>query len=239
MFKLTALVRTIGRRNQNTTIFGAPSRATQDDDAPPIDSLHDMDDDLSPAHTAASNTVAVQESSDVFVLAHCTAVSSDDADALDRISQTTEVAGQSHGIVIFGFQPDQLASILDHFRNIGQISKIEPSSSNWATIYYTQPGIAARAVRKNGDVVNGTMVGVKWLNGREPELPPTPSTQSQQVAQQSNGIGTPVPIHSGDIRKTATPVGWFGRPAASGQSTPVKNDNPFTASTAQGDRSGM
>ena len=49
------------RRNQNTTIFGAPSRATQDEDAPPIDSLHDMDDDPSPSHAAPSNAVAIQE----------------------------------------------------------------------------------------------------------------------------------------------------------------------------------
>jgi nuclear pore complex protein Nup53 len=58
------------------------------------------------------------------------------------------------------FQP-----ILQYFSQLGDIlgSEVDSSGGNWVTIVYRQEWEAARAVRKNGDVLGGIwMVGVKW-----------------------------------------------------------------------------
>jgi len=161
---------------------------------------------------------------------------------LKSSAQPTEVESYSHGLIIFGFLPDQLSFILDHFRNIGPLSKIEPSSSNWATIYYVQPWHAARAIRKNGDIVQGCMVGVKWLNENGPAQPTsTPSTATTTTQKDGD-----VPIIEGGARKTATTsqAGWFGIGALTGtsaQNTPVKSNAGFVSTPVAKtqDRNGM
>ena len=130
------------------------------------------------------------------------------------------VASTGYPVIIFGFASSLRSSVVAHFRLIGPSTvsdASDASGSNWVTLVYSEAWHAARAVRRSGEVVSGSMIGVKWAHGPPAELQES-STQlsttnanassssttddaqrrsagSKEVAR-SSGIGTPVPILS-------------------------------------------
>ena len=74
-------------------------------------------------------------------------------------------------IIVFGFPPARASVTMAHFQSLSSGGTTEPESladvENAFKIGYKQPWEAARAVRKNGEVVSGDagrwMVGVKWV----------------------------------------------------------------------------
>lgn len=68
-------------------------------------------------------------------------------------------------IVVFGYPPDKYSITVEYFRSLGETTDAEQSSEllNCFRIGYLRPGEAFRAVRKNGEILNGAwMVGAKW-----------------------------------------------------------------------------
>lgn len=67
-------------------------------------------------------------------------------------------------MVVFGFPPEKIEDIIGLFLAMGDSTVTEsPEACNWVTIAYKRPYEAARAIRRNGEVVAGTiMIGVKW-----------------------------------------------------------------------------
>lgn len=59
-----------------------------------------------------------------------------------------------------GFYPDRAHGVVAQFVAIGECSPPEmaPEGGNWFRITYVNPWDAARAVRRDGDVINGDMM---------------------------------------------------------------------------------
>lgn len=70
-------------------------------------------------------------------------------------------------VVVFGFPRDKYEEIVGVFVAMGDSSVIEsPVACNWVTISYKNSWEAARAIRRNGEIIGGTtMIGVKWAVG--------------------------------------------------------------------------
>lgn len=74
-------------------------------------------------------------------------------------------------VVVFGYPQSRFSSTLAHFQRIADGGTTEPELSldveNAFKIGYKHPWEAARAWRRNGDVISGEggrwMVGVKWM----------------------------------------------------------------------------
>ena len=68
-------------------------------------------------------------------------------------------------MIVFGFPQDKISAALKLFTSIGETQEPQPGpeGANWFKISYKHEWEAARAVRKNGELMNGQwMVGVKW-----------------------------------------------------------------------------
>lgn len=68
-------------------------------------------------------------------------------------------------LIVFGYPPDKYESATRLFQSLGETNEPEPgpSGANFFKIGFKSQWDAARAVRKNGELVGGTwMVGVKW-----------------------------------------------------------------------------
>lgn len=63
-------------------------------------------------------------------------------------------------VIVSGFYPDRAHSVVSQFTAIGDCSAPEMSAEggNWFTITYVQPWDAARALKRDGDVINGDMM---------------------------------------------------------------------------------
>lgn len=72
---------------------------------------------------------------------------------------------QWNEVVVFGYPQDKAKAAEKLFRSLGESNEpvFAPEDGNWFKIGYKHEWEAARAVRKNGELVNGAwMVGVKW-----------------------------------------------------------------------------
>jgi hypothetical protein len=103
-----------------------------------------------------------------------------DANLIQKNSDVPPPNGTSSkapAIQIFGFSPALIESVIHHFSQLGEIVDYSaaPDGGNWVTVTYREAWCAARAVRRNGEIIGGRlMIGVKWVDG-EPPLMHTPS----------------------------------------------------------------
>ncbi|BGP47886.1 hypothetical protein JCM10450v2_003751 [Rhodotorula kratochvilovae] len=200
--------------------YTAPPRASAykqeiEEDAPPIASLNEFD--------------------------------SGDQSGLQADSSMNGSSASSNGyaVNIFGFPASALDLILDHFSQFGDVMSTTPSTEggNWVTVVYAQPWSAARAARKNGEVLGGVlMVGVKAVDedglkralageaggehsGHSSAAPSRP--QSAPVgASTPSGVGRPVNVLGPQAAFKAQPTptrkgflglgGGAGTPSATG-----------------------
>jgi hypothetical protein len=117
-------------------------------------------------------------------------------------------SSSGYAVNVFGFPPSALDLVLDYFSQFGEILSRTPSQEggNWVTIVYAQPWSAARASRKNGEILSGVlMVGVKAADedGLKRAL-----AGSEGDAIHSSGAGTPAPR---PLPAVSTPSG-VGKP---------------------------
>ncbi|QRV88653.1 hypothetical protein RhiJN_16671 [Ceratobasidium sp. AG-Ba] len=75
---------------------------------------------------------------------------------------TTSLHAHTGGValIVSGFYPDRAHAVIAQFEAIGDCSPAElaPEGGNWFRITYLQPLDAVRAVRRDGDIVNGDMM---------------------------------------------------------------------------------
>ncbi|KAM0787608.1 hypothetical protein ACM66B_003676 [Microbotryomycetes sp. NB124-2] len=121
-------------------------KAEQDDDAPPISSLGDMEgnDSLGGFNSEPLNQSAA-------------------SGGQNNQAQTAN----GFAVNVFGFPSSALDLVLEYFAQFGDIVASTPSSEggNWVTIVYAQAWSAFRAARKNGEVLGGAlMIGVKAVD---------------------------------------------------------------------------
>jgi nuclear pore complex protein Nup53 len=113
-------------------------------------------------------------------------------------------SSQAPPILIFGFNAALVDPIIAHFGQLGEIVDYTPApeGGNWVSVTYREAWCAARAVRRNGEIIGGKlMIGVKWAEG-EPASLVTPSA--------SPAIGA-----APEIDRTETPSGMSRSSATS------------------------
>lgn len=85
--------------------------------------------------------------------------------------QRSNTTKEWHEVIVFGFPKDKLQAAAKLFSSLGDSQEPQPGpeGANWFKIAYKHEWEAARAVRKNGELINGQwMVGVKWAqDGKE------------------------------------------------------------------------
>ncbi len=84
---------------------------------------------------------------------------------LPRSSQAASPPSEPIYVVVFGYPPDKYSVAVEYFKQIGDTTDPEPNTEimNCFRIGYKQPTDAMWAVRKNGEIINGSwMVGVRW-----------------------------------------------------------------------------
>jgi nuclear pore complex protein Nup53 len=75
-------------------------------------------------------------------------------------------------VIVFGYPPDKHAATLEYIKSFageGETTEDTPHMqiTNCFKVGFKNPGDALRAVRKNGEVLEGTwLVGVKWAVSR-------------------------------------------------------------------------
>ncbi|GAA5875537.1 hypothetical protein JCM8547_007576 [Rhodosporidiobolus lusitaniae] len=190
------------------TPYTAPPRATAyraepEEDAPPVASLNEYDStEHSSLHVDSSmNPLRRSPSSDP--------TGSPFASTSAPLHPAPS-ASDGYAVNVFGFPPSALDLVLDYFSQFGEILSRTPSSEggNWVTISYAQPWSAARAARKNGEILSGVlMVGIKAVDedGLRRALA---GAEGELVHSSSSGAGTPVPRPAPAV---STPSG-VGRP---------------------------
>ncbi|KAG9312880.1 hypothetical protein JVU11DRAFT_6313 [Chiua virens] len=70
-------------------------------------------------------------------------------------------------VIVFGYPPDKYSVAVEYLKSLGAATEPEPNTEivNCFRIGFRDPGEAARVVRRNGEVLNGTwMIGVKWAD---------------------------------------------------------------------------
>mmetsp|Transcript_22328 Transcript_22328/g.35998 ORF Transcript_22328/g.35998 Transcript_22328/m.35998 type:complete len:281 (+) Transcript_22328:169-1011(+) len=72
---------------------------------------------------------------------------------------------QSCTVTVFGFPPNKAHAVIAHFESLGDIVKRNDSASNWIDIQYTSPHVVEAALEKNGEVIDGVMIGVRRQRG--------------------------------------------------------------------------
>lgn len=84
-------------------------------------------------------------------------------------SNQSQVQNDWFDLIVFGYPPDKYDSATKLFQSLGETNEPEsgPPGANFFKIGFKNRWEAARAVRKNGELVSGTwMVGVKWAVSR-------------------------------------------------------------------------
>lgn len=130
-------------------------------------------------------------------------------------SHSTAHSKEGYSVYVFGFPAAATDLVLDFFTQFGEIVSTTPSTEggNWVTITYAQAWSAARAARKNGEILGGAlMIGVKAVDedglrralagaeGGQDLVPSAPSATSGPRQNGNTGGGA-----------TSTPSG-VGRP---------------------------
>ncbi|GAA6051342.1 hypothetical protein JCM3770_004492 [Rhodotorula araucariae] len=147
--------------------YTAPPRASAykqeiEEDAPPIASLNEFDSGDQSGLQADSSMNGLSRSPANDPTASPFASTS----ALPHPGASS-ASSSGYAVNIFGFPASALELVLDHFSQFGEVMSTTPSTEggNWVTVVYVQPWAAARAARKNGEVLGGVlMVGVKAVD---------------------------------------------------------------------------
>lgn len=199
-----------------------------DDDAPPIQSLDDMDE--LPGASSGSNLSPPK-------LSH-RPLSTSPNDSGSQMSQAaaTTPGSDAPKVIIFGFSRSALPQVLDHLSLIGPIVSVEtPSnpSANWATITFQEAWQAARAIRRNGEVIqNGALIlGVKWADpSRTDAASLSAAAPTSQLALSAPKANTAANNNNNSIAKSTS--SYFG--ASQPPSTPQHQQQQPTAPPAVG-----
>eukprot|EP00474_Spongospora_subterranea_P003428 CRZ03886.1 hypothetical protein [Spongospora subterranea] len=69
---------------------------------------------------------------------------------------------QTYSVLVFGFPPGSVASILDRFQGYGQVLSHSVGHGNWLRLQYTDRIGADQALQQDGRIINSSfMIGVK------------------------------------------------------------------------------
>lgn len=228
-----------------------PRVEEMDEDAPPIESLGEMDGNdslsISPGKQPQRSNF---ESSYVQVLScaadahtspsYANTQASNPSPSLEPSTLPPPAAGAS--INVFGFPSEALSMVISHFAQFGEVIATTPNTEggNWITITYAEPWSAIRAARRNGEVLGGVlMLGVKLLdedlaNGNglgvvQPTTNPARPASAPTGTSTPSGIGRPINIINASAFKqpvsTPTRLGFFSPAGA----TPLKQVDPHAS----------
>lgn len=154
-------------------------------------------------------------------------------------------------VIVFGYPPDKYSVTVEYFKSLGAATEPEPNAEivNCFRIGFRDPGEAARVVRRNGEVLNGSwMIGIKWadsaaaaaaaadlgssLRAHEFSTSTGPSQGVQPSAMvidspsSSTVVGTPI--------KLAPSVAAFRKGHAPAAASPAQKITPVSSATPQG-----
>ncbi|PCH44291.1 hypothetical protein WOLCODRAFT_123306 [Wolfiporia cocos MD-104 SS10] len=135
-----------------------------DEDAPPTNSVNDIVNevyaDTTPLHRSQRGSAFDPSSSRTSLYRSTQFTPTKPSTSSGRPPQTLYV-------VVFGYPPDKYSSAVEYFCSIGETTEPERNSdlSNCFRLGYLDPAEAMRAVRKNGEILEGSwMVGAKWAD---------------------------------------------------------------------------
>lgn len=197
------------RRTSNNALVRSSHDDYMEEDAPPVDTLDDFDNDAGVPYIASPPP---QQTQPAPMAAGSMSPSKRRDVALPNGPTSSFGSGQAQNgsassssntykLIVFGFPPNLQSSVLKDFASIAplaynSIQDPSPSAnavgSNWFTIAYDNEWAALRALRKNGDIVGDSMIGVKWadasraLDSLSSDL--VPASQQQQQQQQSSSL---------------------------------------------------
>lgn len=140
----------------------------------------------------------------------------------------TEQQQESFAVTVFGFPPHLASDVASHFATIGTVVAVlepgslqpgaPPAGANWLIVAYAQAWAAARALRRNGEVVGAgaLMLGVK---ADDPQIiaaagTSEPTLASAAGAMMPNGTGA-----TGTSTPAAGSSGAVGTPNGAAQSS--------------------
>ncbi|TNY23479.1 Nup53/35/40-type RNA recognition motif-domain-containing protein [Rhodotorula diobovata] len=223
--------------------YTAPPRASAykhevEEDAPPVASLNEFDSGDQSSLQADSNMNGLSRSAANDPTASPFASSS----ALPH-PNASHSSSKGYAVNVFGFPASALELVLEHFSQFGEVLSSTPSTEggNWVTVVYVQPWSAARAARKNGEVLGGVlMIGVKAVDedGLQRALasgetagehssssaPPSRPQSAPVGAGTPSGVGRPVnvlgPQAAFKAQPTPTRKGFLGLGGGGGAGTP-------------------
>ncbi|OSX64243.1 hypothetical protein POSPLADRAFT_1168434 [Postia placenta MAD-698-R-SB12] len=144
-----------------------PRQQLADEDAPPMNSINDIVNEVYSTPSRYSPKVRLTR---VLAKRNLTSVLG--------LAPTAHSTATPLNIVVFGYPPDKYSVTVEYFRSIGETTEAVQNQdiSNCFRIGYVNPAEAMRAVRKNGDVLNGSwMIGVKWADIAQAEAVLGPS----------------------------------------------------------------
>lgn len=231
-----------------------------EEDAPPVASLHEFDgaescvDQSEDCIRDPSDRIASHSSRQTA--SHDPTASPFAASGLALPSAHGSTGSDGYAVHVFGFPASATDLVLDFFAQFGEIVSKSPSTEggNWVTIVYAQAWSAARAARRNGEVLGGVlMIGVKAVDedglkralagaegGHElapsaSSSAPTPRPSSSNNNNHNNGgtstpsgVGRPVNVLGPQAAFKAAPTptrkGFLGLGGAAAPSTPGNAD---------------
>ncbi|KAG0667197.1 hypothetical protein C6P46_002609 [Rhodotorula mucilaginosa] len=175
-----------------------------EEDAPPVASLNEFESGDYAADSGSRLATSHDPTASPFAAA-----------SAPLPSHSTAHSKEGYSVYVFGFPAAATDLVLDFFTPFGEIVSTTPSTEggNWVTITYAQAWSAARAARKNGEILGGAlMVGVKAVDedGLRRALA---GAEGGQDLVPSAPSATPVPRQNGNAGggATSTPSG-VGRP---------------------------
>lgn len=178
-----------------------------EEDAPPVASLNEFE--------SGDYAGSQMDSGSRLASSHDPTASPFAAASAPLPSHSTAHSKEGYSVYVFGFPAAATDLVLDFFTQFGEIVSTTPSTEggNWVTITYAQAWSAARAARKNGEILGGAlMIGVKAVDedglrralagaeGGQDLVPSAPSATSGPRQNGNTGGGA-----------TSTPSG-VGRP---------------------------
>ncbi|KAJ6614104.1 hypothetical protein B0H10DRAFT_2046086 [Mycena sp. CBHHK59/15] len=133
-----------------------------DEDAPPTSSVNDIPTEA--YADSGSSSALFQPRTSAFTRMR---------PATPPPSTPATASGQAqHYIIIFGYPPDKYSAAVAYFAALGGATPVAPhlEVSNCFRMGFASPADAARAVRKSGEVLEGSwMVGVRWADPAQAE----------------------------------------------------------------------
>ncbi|KAJ7227880.1 hypothetical protein B0H12DRAFT_1148338 [Mycena haematopus] len=212
-----------------------------DEDAPPMNSVNDIPTEMHP------------DSSSSHFQPRGSALASSLARSRPRLPPTGQTLPMLY-IIVFGYPSDKYSVTVEYFKSLGDASEPDPHAEimNCFKIGYKDPADAMRAVRKNGDVLNGSwMVGAKWADAAQAEAllsqpvvrhsSPDPSAMSVDppAAHAFGGtstptVGTPIKLapSASAFRRAAGPNAPKQTPAPAPQGPGWINDTTHATAAA-------